>query len=123
MPSFSALTFGIFVAGYITARWDLVNRFYELSIFAWDHGVVVCRHHIMGYSHIPPTKHVVDANSKRLRPSLCHFLPVHYTICSNSIVGSKLGMDIRWLLHLGIKLTNMLSTLDPLKAVCLQESS
>jgi hypothetical protein len=29
------------VAGYITARWDLVTRLYELVIFAWDHGVVV----------------------------------------------------------------------------------
>ncbi|TKA82123.1 hypothetical protein B0A55_01810 [Friedmanniomyces simplex] len=38
--SFSALTFGIFFAGYITARWDLVTRLYELAIFAWDHGVV-----------------------------------------------------------------------------------
>lgn len=41
MPSFSVLTFGIFVAGYITARWDLVTRLHELAIFAWDHGVIV----------------------------------------------------------------------------------
>lgn len=41
MHPFSSLTIGIFVAGYITARWDLVTRLYELSIFAWDHGVVV----------------------------------------------------------------------------------
>ncbi|KAF3348818.1 hypothetical protein VdG2_03700 [Verticillium dahliae VDG2] len=27
-------------SGYITARWDLVTRLYELAIFAWDHGVV-----------------------------------------------------------------------------------
>ncbi|KFY04993.1 hypothetical protein O988_00354 [Pseudogymnoascus sp. VKM F-3808] len=40
MPSFSVLTFGIFVAGYITARWDLVTRLHELAIFAWDHGVI-----------------------------------------------------------------------------------
>ncbi|KUJ10679.1 uncharacterized protein LY89DRAFT_595994, partial [Mollisia scopiformis] len=26
--------------GYITARWDLVTRLYDLAIFAWDHGVV-----------------------------------------------------------------------------------
>jgi hypothetical protein len=39
MNPFSILTFGIFVAGYITARWDLVTRLYELAIFAWDHGV------------------------------------------------------------------------------------
>lgn len=41
MRSFSSVTLGIFVAGYITARWDLVTRLYELAIFAWDHGVVV----------------------------------------------------------------------------------
>jgi phosphatidylinositol glycan class Q protein len=35
-----SITLGIFVAGYITARWDLVTRLYELAIFAWDHGVV-----------------------------------------------------------------------------------
>ncbi|KAH8903229.1 Gpi1-domain-containing protein [Coniochaeta sp. PMI_546] len=40
MHPFSVLTLGIFVAGYITARWDLVTRLYELAIFAWDHGVV-----------------------------------------------------------------------------------
>ncbi|EAQ83230.1 hypothetical protein CHGG_09634 [Chaetomium globosum CBS 148.51] len=27
-------------AGYITARWDLVTRLYELAIFAWNYGVV-----------------------------------------------------------------------------------
>ena len=41
MHPVSVLTFGIFLAGYITARWDLVTRLYELTIFAWDHGVVV----------------------------------------------------------------------------------
>lgn len=41
MHPFSVLTLGIFVAGYITARWDLVTRLYELAIFAWDYGVVV----------------------------------------------------------------------------------
>ncbi|OAF99775.1 uncharacterized protein CC84DRAFT_1222782 [Paraphaeosphaeria sporulosa] len=40
MHPFSILTLGIFVAGYSTARWDLVNRLYELAIFAWVHGVV-----------------------------------------------------------------------------------
>lgn len=40
MHPFSTLTISIFVAGYITARWDLVTRLYELAIFAWDHGVV-----------------------------------------------------------------------------------
>jgi len=41
MHAFSIVTIGIFVAGYSTARWDLVTRLYELSIFAWDHGVLV----------------------------------------------------------------------------------
>ncbi|KAI5239674.1 Gpi1-domain-containing protein [Aureobasidium subglaciale] len=40
MHPFSVLTLGIFVAGYITARWDLVTRLYELAIFAWDLGVI-----------------------------------------------------------------------------------
>ncbi|SLM37115.1 n-acetylglucosaminyl transferase component gpi1 [Lasallia pustulata] len=40
MHPFSVLTLGIFIAGYITARWDLVTRLYELAIFAWDHSVV-----------------------------------------------------------------------------------
>jgi phosphatidylinositol glycan class Q protein len=43
MHPFSILALGIFVAGYITARWDLVTRLYELAIFAWDHGVVVSK--------------------------------------------------------------------------------
>jgi hypothetical protein len=45
MHPFSVLTLGIFVAGYITARWDLVTRLYELAIFAWDNGVVVSLAH------------------------------------------------------------------------------
>jgi hypothetical protein len=40
MHPFSIVTIGIFVAGYSTARWDLVTRLYELALFAWDHGVV-----------------------------------------------------------------------------------
>ncbi|KAJ2970767.1 hypothetical protein NUW58_g9596 [Xylaria curta] len=38
MHPFSILTLAIFVAGYITARWDLVTRLYELAIFAWENG-------------------------------------------------------------------------------------
>ena len=41
MHPFSVLTLGIFVAGYITARWDLVTRLYELAIFAVEHSVLV----------------------------------------------------------------------------------
>ncbi|KAF1973443.1 hypothetical protein BU23DRAFT_464615 [Bimuria novae-zelandiae CBS 107.79] len=40
MQGLSFVAIGIFVAGYSTARWDLVTRLYELAIFAWDHGVV-----------------------------------------------------------------------------------
>ncbi|KAL8841326.1 MAG: hypothetical protein Q9170_000956 [Blastenia crenularia] len=40
MHPFSILTLAIFVAGYITARWDLVTRLYELALFAIDHGVL-----------------------------------------------------------------------------------
>ncbi|KAH9861986.1 hypothetical protein IAQ61_010187 [Plenodomus lingam] len=40
MHAFSIVTIGIFVAGYSTARWDLVTHLYELAIFAWDRGVV-----------------------------------------------------------------------------------
>ncbi|KAI0399452.1 N-acetylglucosaminyl transferase component [Xylaria palmicola] len=41
MHPFSTLTLAIFVAGYITARWDLVTRLYELAIFAWVNGVIL----------------------------------------------------------------------------------
>ncbi|KAI0007146.1 Gpi1-domain-containing protein [Xylariaceae sp. FL0662B] len=41
MHPFSVLTLAIFVAGYITARWDLVTRLHVLAIFAWDKGVIV----------------------------------------------------------------------------------
>ncbi|SPO04427.1 related to N-acetylglucosaminyl-phosphatidylinositol biosynthetic protein gpi1 [Cephalotrichum gorgonifer] len=40
MHAFSILAWAIFVAGYITARWDLVTRLRELGIFAWEYGVV-----------------------------------------------------------------------------------
>jgi hypothetical protein len=40
MHPFSIVALAIFVAGYSTARWDLVTRLYELAVFAWDHGVV-----------------------------------------------------------------------------------
>lgn len=40
MHAFSIVATLIFIAGYSTARWDLVTRLYELAIFAWDHGVI-----------------------------------------------------------------------------------
>lgn len=39
MHAISVLTLGIFLAGYITARWDLVSQLIELAIFAWERGV------------------------------------------------------------------------------------
>ena len=42
MHQIPLLTLSIFVAGYITARWDVATRLYELAVFAWDKGVVVC---------------------------------------------------------------------------------
>ena len=50
MHPFSILTLGIFIAGYITARWDLVTRLYELAIFAADHGVVVSSYLLLLFS-------------------------------------------------------------------------
>lgn len=41
MHGLSLVAIGIFIAGYSTARWDLVTRLYELAIFAWDHGVIL----------------------------------------------------------------------------------
>jgi phosphatidylinositol glycan class Q protein len=57
MHPFSILTLAIFVAGYITARWDLVTRLYELAIFAWDHGVVV--------RSAEPHSHIIASNLPR----------------------------------------------------------
>ena len=53
MHPFSILTLGIFIAGYITARWDLVTRLYELAIFAIDHGVVVSEPLAVTEAHQP----------------------------------------------------------------------
>lgn len=47
MHPFSVVTLAIFVAGYGTARWDLVTRLYELAVFAWDKGVIVCYLHCL----------------------------------------------------------------------------
>lgn len=55
MHPFSILTLGIFVAGYITARWDLVTRLYELAIFAADHGVVVSSGNVIFFLGTDPS--------------------------------------------------------------------
>ena len=41
MGPFSTVTIGLFFAGYVTARWDLLFRLKELAIFAWYHQVLV----------------------------------------------------------------------------------
>ena len=41
MHAFSVVTLGIFVAGYWTARWNLMTRMYELSTFACNYGEIV----------------------------------------------------------------------------------
>lgn len=71
MHPFSILTLGIFVAGYITARWDLIAQLFAVTIFAWDHGVVVSKHATaLGYliDHRQPGK-----GGKRLRHLDRHF--------------------------------------------------
>ncbi|KAI9831191.1 MAG: phosphatidylinositol N-acetylglucosaminyltransferase subunit gpi1 [Phylliscum demangeonii] len=40
MHPFSIVTLGIFVAGYVTARWNLVGQLGELTVFSWEHGVI-----------------------------------------------------------------------------------
>lgn len=83
MHPFSVLTLGIFVAGYITARWDLVTRLYELAGFAWNHGVVVgC-----DYPYLPPglecevADHLnpPDSGRERLRGAFDLLLSLHHT--------------------------------------------
>ena len=54
MHAFSIFAWAIFVAGYITARWDLVTRLYELAIFAWDHGVVASSSLLPAPERTPP---------------------------------------------------------------------
>lgn len=69
MHPFSILTLGIFVAGYITARWDLVTRLYELAIFAWDHGVVVCPGFVPGVRAVLTDRWLICARLERLKDS------------------------------------------------------
>ena len=82
MHPVSILTFGIFFAGYITARWDLVTRLYELAIFAWDHGVIVCRNTIP-LEDVLMAKIRLDTRRQRLcrpvhpLPTLPHPHPAH----------------------------------------------
>lgn len=53
MHAFSILAWAIFVAGYITARWDLATRLRDLWIFAWEYGVVVRPHPFSANTPLP----------------------------------------------------------------------
>ena len=79
MHPFSVLTLGIFIAGYITARWDLVTRLYELAIFAADHGVVVSFLDSKRVLNINANmfNHLPDTSGKRLCSPFDLLLPLH----------------------------------------------
>jgi hypothetical protein len=74
-----SITLAIFVAGYITARWDLVTRLYELAIFAWDHGVVVSLALASLLKIHSALISDLDTYGKRFRHSLGLLLPLHHT--------------------------------------------
>ncbi|KAJ9611463.1 pig-Q [Cladophialophora chaetospira] len=74
MHPFSSLTIFIFVAGYITARWDLVTRLYELAFFAWDHGVFA-----RAAKAFAPTKHL----------PILDFSPTEYLLTSSYDEGDR----------------------------------
>lgn len=100
MHPFSILTLGIFVAGYTTARWDLVTRLYELAIFAWDHGVVVC----LGRAAIP-TRHwandrtaiftPTDPNSQGIRIPIVLLFPLGSSDQPSCLEGGSIGTSGR----------------------------
>ncbi len=64
MHPFSILTLGIFVAGYITARWDLIAQLYAVTVFAWEHGVVVRTKDLCLMSEVERLMHILS----RLEP-------------------------------------------------------
>ena len=78
MHPLSVVSLAIFVAGYITARWDLVTRLYELAIFAWDHGVVVSAVAFLTAREASNVA-LTDPNCQRICYSVGFFLPVHHT--------------------------------------------
>ena len=78
MHAFSVVTLGIFIAGYSTARWDLVTRLYELAIFAWDHGVVVRPVNTLPAPRIRShSANGTDKSRQRLCNTIHLFLPFH----------------------------------------------
>lgn len=78
MHPFSVVTVVIFVAGYITARWDLVTRFYELAIFAVDRGVLVGAPPRV-YRLVLLLIESLDSYSQRIRHPLNILLPPRHT--------------------------------------------
>lgn len=94
MHPFSVLTLGIFVAGYITARWDLVTRLHELAIFAWDTGVLVCLRRGLNTSR---TERLITPSQTRTIKgfailSFCFFLfvvPIAYIASQEAVVVRK----------------------------------
>ncbi|PKY08243.1 hypothetical protein P168DRAFT_228400 [Aspergillus campestris IBT 28561] len=99
MHPFSILTLGIFVAGYITARWDLVTRLYELAIFAWDHGVVVCWHSPSRIPRLPDLARgawcMIGANQLVRAPNRLE--PLKASCSSRSFSSSWFFPSIVWL--------------------------
>lgn len=63
MHPFSILTLGIFIAGYITARWDLIAQLYAVTVFAWEHSVVVSIENCSPHKHPFQT----DGSESKLR--------------------------------------------------------
>ncbi|KAK6865347.1 hypothetical protein PG990_005201 [Apiospora arundinis] len=74
MHPFSVVTLAIFVAGYGTARWDLVTRLYELALFAWDKGVI--SRSVQGFALLSllflvvlvPVQHLASLEADLVRP-------------------------------------------------------
>ena len=99
MHPFSILALAIFVAGYITARWDLVTRLYELAIFAWDHGVVVRSCTVVYELPTAAYFNSIDSHCKRICNSLDFLLPVHHTRREAGIEGDGLGKGVSGAAH------------------------
>ena len=94
MHPFSLLTLGIFVAGDITARWDLVTRLYELAIFAWDHGVVVSVFLKYVFKHSGLIRCFIGTCCQRLCDIVDLLLSDHNTSGKTGIEGDEFGICI-----------------------------
>ncbi|ETS73684.1 hypothetical protein PFICI_14630 [Pestalotiopsis fici W106-1] len=90
MHPFSVVTLAIFVAGYGTARWDLVTRLYELALFAWDKGVITRA--AQGFAFLTlvflvvflPVHHLARLESQLVRRPLC---------CASTLRDIALGIN------------------------------